>query len=60
MSGWFPKTEENKIVENDGQVTNSVVIENTVNVHNIIIVILLITLPVSFIKIIIENKEKSS
>jgi hypothetical protein len=45
MGNWFSKTEETKTVENDGQVTNNVIVNDTVSVHNseIIIMLLIIT-----------------
>jgi hypothetical protein len=41
MGGWFSKNEENKNIENDGQVTNNVVIGETVDIHNFEIIVLL-------------------
>jgi hypothetical protein len=41
MGNWFSKNEANKINENEGQITNNVVIDDTVDVHNFEIILML-------------------
>jgi hypothetical protein len=50
MGGWFSKKEETKNMENGGIVTNNVVIGETVDIHNIEIIVLLYI--ITFLKII--------
>lgn len=63
MGGWFSKNEENKIVENDGQVTNNVIIQDTINVYSfeIIIMLLIITVlrVIEFVCIIYSNHTRN-
>ncbi len=46
MGGWFSKNEESKTVETNGQITNNVVIDDTVNIHNLEIIIMLFIITV--------------
>jgi hypothetical protein len=63
MGGWFSKNEENKIVENDGQVTNNVIIQDTINVYSfeIIIMLLIVTVlrVIEFVCIIYSNHTRN-